>query len=72
MRRIVRALLLVMGCHETKMTSHTLHIIGAHAARPGTAMRSRIGLNRPVVWLTRRPDAYVFGVTSKSPGGRTP
>jgi hypothetical protein len=72
MKRIVRALLLVMGCHETKMTLHQLHIIGAHAARPGTASRSRIELNRSVVQLTRRPDAYVFGVMSNSPGGQTP
>jgi hypothetical protein len=61
-----------MGRHETKMTLQTLHIIGAHAARPGTAMRSRIELIGSVVRLTCRPDAYVFGLKSNPPGGRTP
>jgi len=71
-RRKVRALLLVMGCHETKMTLHTLHIIGAPAARPGTASRSRLEFNYSVVQPTRRPDVNPSGVMSNPPGGRTP
>ena len=72
MKRIVRRLLLVMGCHETTMTMHSLQIIDAHAARQGTALGPRIELISSVVRLTCRPDAYAFGVMSNPPGGRTP
>ena len=70
-RRIVRALLLETGRHETQMIWQTLHNFGAHVTRPGTAM---LGRNRYLGSVVRPACSGIsmFGVITHSQGGRTP
>lgn len=53
------------------MTWQTLHIDGAHAARPGTALRTRFRYLGSVIRFARDSGVPMYGV-GNSQGGRTP
>jgi hypothetical protein len=65
-------LLLDLDCHETQMTWQTLHNIGAHSVRPGTASRLGNRFLGTAIRVLRCPGVSNYGVMTKPRGGKNP